>query len=241
MNWTIFRRMASAVVIAGALSGILLSGVQQLQVEKIILKAEEYEKAGEAKAHEHEHEAAAAAAAPAAAHEHEHDGDEWEPADGAERTGYTVLANVSMAMGFALMLVAAIAVSGRQVSWRSGLLWGVAGYLVFFVAPSLGLPPEVPGTLAAPLHARQLWWVMTAGMTAVGLGAIVYARAWPWKLLGALVLVAPHIIGAPQPETHGGVAPEELAQAFIHATAVANAVFWLALGGLTGFFYRRFG
>jgi predicted cobalt transporter CbtA len=58
MNWTIFRRMASAVVIAGALSGILLSGVQQLQVEKIILKAEEYEKAGEAAEHAHQHDAA---------------------------------------------------------------------------------------------------------------------------------------------------------------------------------------
>lgn len=251
MNWTIFRRMASAVVIAGALSGVLLSGVQQLQVAKIILKAEEYEKAGEAAEHTHEHEAAPAAdaigtAAPmtaAAAHEHEHshDGDEWEPADGVERTSYTVLANVSMAIGFALMLAAAIAVSGRQVSWRSGLLWGLAGYVVFFVAPSLGLPPEVPGTMAAPLHARQLWWVMTAGLTAGGLGAIVYARAWPWKLAGLALLVVPHVIGAPQPAVHGGVAPEELAQAFVHATAVANAVFWLALGGLTGFFYRRFG
>ncbi|WP_079214709.1 CbtA family protein [Herbaspirillum robiniae] len=247
MNWTIFRRMASAVVIAGALSGVLLSGVQQLQVEKIILKAEQYEKAGEAAEHAHQHEvaasAAAAGAAPVAAaeheHEHGHDGDEWEPADGAERTGYTVLANVSMAIGFALMMVAAIAVSGRQVSWRSGLLWGLAGYVVFFVAPSLGLPPEVPGTLAAPLHARQWWWVMTAGLTAGGLGAIVYARAWPWKLLGVLLLAVPHVIGAPQPEVHGGVAPEELARAFIHATAMANAVFWLALGGLTGFFYRK--
>ncbi|KAF1048843.1 MAG: hypothetical protein GAK35_00109 [Herbaspirillum frisingense] len=246
MNWTIFRRMASAVVIAGALSGILLSGVQQLQVEKIILKAEEYEKAGEAKAPEHEHEhAAQQAGAPAAAaaheHEHEHGGDEWEPADGAERTGYTVLANISMAIGFALMLAAAIGLSGRQVGWRNGLLWGAAGYVVFFVAPSLGLPPEVPGTLAAPLHARQLWWVMTAGLTACSLGLFVYARAWAWKLVGVLLLVVPHLIGAPQPAVHGGVAPEELAHAFIQATAVANAVFWLALGGLTGFFYRRFG
>ncbi|MCA1326587.1 CbtA family protein [Herbaspirillum sp. alder98] len=246
MNWTVFRRMASAVVIAGALSGILLSGVQHLQVSKIILQAEEYEKAGEAAHAEapHSHEAAPVAAVAADAghaHEHSHDGDEWEPADGAERTAYTVLANVSMAIGFALMLVAAIAVSGRQVSWRSGLLWGVAGYLVFFVAPSLGLPPEVPGTLAAPLHARQWWWVMTAGMTAVGLGAIVYARAWPWKLAGAVLLVVPHIIGAPQPEVHGGLAPEQLARAFIQATALANAVFWLALGGLTGLFYRKFG
>ncbi|RAM63316.1 membrane protein [Herbaspirillum rubrisubalbicans] len=244
MNWTVFRRMASAVVIAGALSGVLLSGVQQFQVEKIILKAEEYEKAGEAavtQAQEHDHDHDQATATSAHAHEHAHDADAWEPADGAERTGYTVLANVSMAVGFALMLVAAFALSGRTISWRSGLLWGLAGYGVFFVAPSLGLPPEVPGTLAAPLHARQLWWVMTAAMTAASLGLFVFTRGWPYKLVGVLLLVVPHLVGAPQPEVHGSVAPEELAQAFIHATALANAVFWLALGGLTGFFYRRFG
>jgi cobalt transporter subunit CbtA len=257
MNWTVFRRMASAVVIAGVLSGVALTGVQQLQVSKIILQAEVYEQAAEQHGHSHEHAAApesatAATTAPSAEmpaastsaavaeHEHEHGGDEWEPANGAERTGYTVLANISMAVGFALMLVAAIAVSGRQVGWRSGLLWGVAGYLVFFVAPSLGLPPEVPGTMAAPLHARQLWWVMTAGLTAGGLGLIVYGRAWWWKLAGAVLLVVPHLIGAPQPEMHGGAAPAELAQAFIHATAIANAFFWLVLGGLTGFFYKKF-
>ncbi|NUT61827.1 CbtA family protein [Herbaspirillum sp. C9C3] len=250
MNWTVFRRMASAVVVAGALSGLLLSGVQQFQVEKLILKAEQYEKAGEATAsaaHDPGGEPATQAGAHDHAHagvdehSHHHDAQAWEPADGAERTAYTVLANVSMAVGFALMLVAAFALSGRQISWRSGLLWGLAGYGVFFVAPSLGLPPEVPGTLAAPLQARQLWWVMTAAMTAASLGLFVFTRGWPGKLIGVLLLVAPHFIGAPQPEVHGSVAPEELAQAFIGATAAANAVFWLALGGLSGFFYRRFG
>ncbi|QNB07791.1 hypothetical protein G5S34_14150 [Herbaspirillum frisingense] len=253
MNWTVFRRMASAVVVAGALSGVLLSGVQQFQVEKIILQAEQYEKAAEeaapaaATTHDHDHDAAPAhehaAGTPAHRHgdAHEHDPNAWEPADGAERTGYTVLANVSMAVGFALMLVAAFAISGRRVGWRSGLLWGLAGYGVFFVAPSLGLPPEVPGTLAAPLHARQLWWVMTAVMTAASLGLFVFSRGWWWKVLAVLLLVVPHLVGAPQPELHGSAAPEELAQAFIRATAMANAVFWLALGGLTGFFYRRFG
>ncbi len=239
MNWTVFRRMASAVVVAGALSGVLLSGVQQFQVEKIILQAEQYEKAAEEAAPAHEH----AAGTPAHSHgdAHEHDPNAWEPADGAERTGYTVLANVSMAVGFALMLVAAFAISGRRVGWRSGLLWGLAGYGVFFVAPSLGLPPEVPGTLAAPLHARQLWWVMTAVMTAASLGLFVFGRGWWWKVLAVLLLVVPHLVGAPQPELHGSAAPEELVQAFIRATAMANAVLWLALGGLTGFFYRRFG
>uniref|UniRef100_UPI0031CFA399 CbtA family protein n=1 Tax=Herbaspirillum sp. TaxID=1890675 RepID=UPI0031CFA399 len=208
MNWTVFRRMASAVVVAGALSGVLLSGVQQFQVEKIILQAEQYEKAAEeaapaaATTHDHDHDAAPAhehaAGTPAHSHgdAHEHDPNAWEPADGAERTGYTVLANVSMAVGFALMLVAAFAISGRRVGWRSGLLWGLAGYGVFFVAPSLGLPPEVPGTLAAPLHARQLWWVMTAVMTAASLGLFVFGRGWWWKVLAVLLLVVPHLVGA---------------------------------------------
>lgn len=246
INFAVLRRIASVVLLAGALAGLLLTAVQQLQVSRIILQAEVYEEAAAAKAHEQAH-AAAAAGAPAAAeaheheHEHEHEhGDEWEPANGFERTAYTVLANVSMAIGFGLFLAAAIVVSGRKVSWRSGLLWGAAGYLVFFVAPSLGLPPEVPGTVAAPLHARQLWWIMTAGLTAGGLGLGVYARHWALKLLGLVLLVVPHLVGAPHPVVPGGAAPEELAQAFIHATALANGVFWLALGGLTGYFYKKF-
>lgn len=241
MNLAVLRRIASTVLLAGACAGILLTGVQQLQVSKIILQAEVYEEAAAARAHEQAHAAAMpAAGAPAEAHEHEHEGEEWEPANGFERTAYTVLANISMAIGFGLFLAAAIVISGRQVTWRSGLLWGVAGYLVFFVAPSLGLPPEVPGTMAAPLHARQLWWVMTAGMTAVGLGLGVYARHWALKLLGVALLIVPHVIGAPHPAVHGSAAPEELAQAFIHATALANGLFWLTLGGLIGYFYKKF-
>lgn len=240
MNLAVLRRIASVVLLAGALAGLLLTAVQQLQVSNIILQAEVYEEAAAAKAHEQAHAAAPVAGAPAAAHEHEHEGEEWEPANGFERTAYTVLANISMAIGFGLFLAAAIVVSGRQVTWRSGLLWGAAGYLVFFVAPSLGLPPEVPGTMAAPLHARQLWWVMTAGMTAAGLGLGVYARHWALKLLGLVLLVVPHVIGAPHPAVHGSAAPEELAQAFIHATALANGLFWLTLGGLTGYFYKKF-
>ena len=246
INFAVLRRIASVVLLAGALAGLLLTAVQQLQVSRIILQAEVYEEAAAAKAHEQAHAAASApasAGAPVAAeaHEHEHEhGDEWEPANGFERTAYTVLANVSMAIGFGLFLAAAIVVSGRKVTWRSGLLWGVAGYLVFFVAPSLGLPPEVPGTVAAPLHARQLWWIMTAGLTAAGLGLGVYARHWTLKLLGLVLLVVPHLVGAPHPAAPGGAAPEELAQAFIHATALANGVFWLALGGLTGYFYKKF-
>lgn len=242
INLMVLRRIASVVLLTGVLAGLLLSGVQRLQVSPLILQAEVYEEAAAARTQaDVTPDSGAPAVAGHAAHEHTHmaEATEWEPANGVERSAYTVAANISMAIGFALFLSAAIVISGSQVNWRSGLLWGVAGYLVFFVAPSLGLPPEVPGTVAAPLHARQIWWVMTAGMTAAGLGLGAYARHWGLKLLGLVVLAVPHVIGAPHPAMPGGAAPEELAQAFIGATALANGLFWLSLGGLTGYFYKK--
>jgi cobalt transporter subunit CbtA len=152
---------------------------------------------------------------------------------------FTVLANVSMAVGFGLLLSAAVCLRGGIGGWRPGLLWGLAGYAVFFAAPSLGLPPEVPGSEAAPLADRQLWWLLTAVSTAGGLSLLVFVRDWKIKLLGVLLIAIPHLIGAPQPEAHHSAAPEALAHAFIHATAVVNAVFWLALGGLMGGFYNN--
>lgn len=171
------------------------------------------------------------------ADEHEHAG--WQPANGIERLFFTVVANVSVAVSYALVLGAIFCMSGQATGWRNGLLWGAAGYAVFFLAPSLGLPPEVPGTAAAPLAARQVWWLATAMVTAGGLGLLVFGHGWPRKLAGVALLAAPHLIGAPQPQVQSSAAPEALAHAFIYATALANAGFWLALGGLTGWFYKK--
>ena len=68
-------------------------------------------------------------------------------------------------IGFALLLVSAYAFSGASVDWRRGLYWGLAAFATFTLAPGLGLPPEVPGTSAAPLLDRQIWWVATAVAT----------------------------------------------------------------------------
>lgn len=241
-NLAVFKRMLSAVVLAGMLSGLLLAAVQKIQVSQIILKAEEYEDAAAAAAAA---AAALVAAAPAAhthsaAQSHEHEQDEWQPANGLERTLFTALADVTMAVGFGLLLAVAFCLRGEKGGWRTGLLWGLAGYVVFFAAPSLGLHPEIPGTEAAPLADRQFWWSMTAALTAGGLSLLVFAKHWPLKVIGAVLLIVPHLIGAPQPEMHHSAAPAELAHAFIYATAIANAVFWLALGSLMGLFYKRF-
>ena len=223
------KRIVSAAALAGLVAGLLLTAVQHIQVIPLILQAEVYEQAAEAKSHSH-------AEATAATH---HDEEGWTPADGWERTFFTALSNVAVALGFALLLGAVMSLRHGAEGWRAGLQWGAAAYAVFFVAPSLGLPPEVPGTQAAELSHRQLWWVLTAVSTAAGLGLIAFARHGAIKLVGAVLLALPHIIGAPQPQTHASTAPVELATAFIVATAIANAVFWLSLGTLVGFFYKK--
>lgn len=248
----IFNGIVRTAAAAGIVAGLLLTGVQHLQVIPIIQQAEVFESAQEAApedyAHAHAHadgeqHVHAPAAAPEhgrAEHEEAHTHGGWEPEDGIERTLYTALADVSMGVGYALLLAAVICLRGGAVTWRSGVLWGAAAYAVFFIAPSLGLPPELPGTAAAPVAARQAWWVCTALSTAVALGLLVFGRN-VWLKVGAVALLfVPHLVGAPQPLVHAMAAPAELESSFIVATALANAVFWLALGGLTGYFYKKF-
>ncbi|MFA6052056.1 MAG: CbtA family protein [Methylobacter sp.] len=224
-NLTTFRELVVAALWTGLLAGLLLTAVQQIQVIPTLLKAEVYEEK--------------AAAAITSTTEHVLEQHAWQPENGWERTVYTAVANISLAVGFALMIGAGMCLRDSTNNWRKGLLWGLAGYLTFFVAPSLGLPPEVPGTEAAKLGDRQIWWLMTVLDTGFGLSLLVFAKTRVNKFYGVVLLAAPHLINAPQPEVHGSAAPAELAQSFIVATVFANAVFWLALGGLMGLFYKQ--
>lgn len=223
-----FKNILLPAALSGLVAGVLLTLVQHVQVVPLILEAEVYEQAAETR-----HPVVATEP------EHEHEHGAWQPQDGWQRNLFTAAANVVVGFGFALLLAAAATLRGVKLDWRSGVLWGLAGYAVFFVAPSLGLPPEVPGTQAAELVPRQLWWAATSICTAAGLALAVFSAQRTLKLLGIALLVAPHLFGAPQPEVHGGSAPAELAQAFLVATFIANAVFWLGLGGLFGFLQRR--
>lgn len=225
-----FRRIVVAALWTGILAGLLLTAVQSIQVIPTLLQAEVHEEAARA---------AHTDAPVEAGHAHQHDQSAWKPQNGWQRTFFTAMSNVGLAIGFALLLGAAMFFRGGVSDWRAGLLWGMAGFVVFFAAPSLGLPPEVPGTEAARLVDRQVWWLMTVLATGAGLALLVFTRTTTSKLIGGVLLIAPHLIGAPQPQIPGSSAPVELAHAFIHAAALANAVFWLAIGALMGTFYRK--
>lgn len=217
------QRILLTAVIAGIAAGFLLSAIQWIDVIPSIHEAETYESAGAASMD----------------HDHDHDAQAWAPGDEAERISFTVLMNVLAAVGFALLLAAGFALHGTATV-RGGLLWGLGGFTAFSLAPSLGLPPELPGAAVAGLAERQVWWLMTAALTALGLAIIAFVRR-PWlRPLGLALIALPHIVGAPQPEQHGGLAPKELADAFVVAVIVTSAVFWLALGGISSWLFKKF-
>jgi cobalt transporter subunit CbtA len=150
-----------------------------------------------------------------------------------------ILTNVSLAVAFALLLGVASTLRGGLSSWRQGLCWGLAGYSIFFVAPSLGLSSVMPATLDANIEARQLWWLMTVFDTALGLWLLVFAKTKLNQLFGLVLLISPHAIGAPHPEVIGSVTNAEIVSNFIIVTAIANALFWMILGAVMGLLAQK--
>jgi cobalt transporter subunit CbtA len=214
-----FKRIVAAAALAGVMSGVLLTVIQQIEIVPLIEAAEARE----------------AAHLASQAHQHSEPNQSWTPHNGWQRALASTVSNITLAIAFALLLGSAMSLR-RSSGWRAGIIWGIAGYVVFFVAPALGLPPELPGTDAAPLSDRQLWWVGTASCTAAGLWLAVFAAKPLVRVFGLLLLCAPHVIGAPQPHIDDGVNIDDLAQAFIRATYLANAALWLSLGAFVGVF-----
>ena len=168
-----------------------------------------------------------------------HHGEAWAPEDGIERIVWTAVSNVATAIGFALLLGAVFAWRGGT-TWRQGLVWGGAGFVVFFANPAIGLHPEIPGAFAAELPGRQLWWLFAVVCSGAGAGLLLLARKAAVKGAGAVLLAVPHLAGAPHPDVMGGLAPQALADQFVIATAITNGVFWLILGLAMAVAFSRF-
>ncbi|MGO2770789.1 CbtA family protein [Pseudomonas taetrolens] len=223
------KRIAQTAGFTGLLAALLLTVLQSLWVSPLILQAETYETPAASEVHEHANSSVAG---------HAHDAEAWEPEDGWQRVLSTTGGNLVVAVGFALML-AGLYTLRRPTRTSQGLLWGLAGYATFCLAPTLGLPPELPGTAAADLLQRQIWWITTAASTAVGIALLAFGKHWALKLLAVAIVLVPHVFGAPQPQVHSSLAPQELESQFKIASQLTNLAFWLALGVISTWLFRR--
>jgi cobalt transporter subunit CbtA len=232
------NRILWAALVAGIIGGVATAVLQHFTTTPLILEAEKYE-GGEADL-----------AAPASFGEarlvlvhshgdHAEEGAGWAPADGVERSFYTSVATIGTAFGFALILLSAMILAGAPITARSGLLWGLAGFAAAGLAPALGLAPELPGSAAADLGARQLWWIGTAVATAGGLW-LALRISTPAAIAGGIVLILlPHLIGAPHPHEFTSTVPAELSGHFAAASLVVMAVVWVLAGTLAGYVWQR--
>lgn len=214
IKMTDFRKLALISLLAGITSGLLLTVFQHYLTQPLIFAAEQLE-------------------VPTPEHLHE-----WQPAEGFQRNFFTFLFNTLTGFGFGLLLSAGMYLK-NHTNYLYGLAWGVAGYTVFFAAPSLGLPPELPGTESAALLNRQTWWLFTALLTSGGLFSLSFGSTRSWKLSGLVLLVVPHLIGAPQPDFENSLASETLQHQFVIFSALNNGVFWLVLGAVVGMLFQK--
>lgn len=226
------RQIFYSGLLAGVIAGLFLFGAQQLRLVPLVLEAEVFENAAAAPAGANGAADAEVAGVLAA--------DGLASGDGFGRIAFSLLSNVVTAVGFGLVLAGVMALSRREIDWRQGVVWGLAGYLAVHLSPALGLPPELPGMATeADLIARQTWAMATTVLTAAGLALLAFPKNRLLKLLGVVAIVLPHIVGV-QGRVHvEHDVPADLVAQFIVATLVITALFWAFLGGLTSYFFAR--
>ncbi len=221
------RHLLVSAVLAGAAAGLIASALQLTFVVPALLEGELFE-SGERLHFVMDGSPQSERGVPSL------DGD-------LVRHGTTVAFNLVTYLGYGLILTAAMVFSeryGHAVTARSGLVWGLVGFIAVQLAPAIGLPPELPGTPASEVGPRQAWWLFTVVSSAAGLALIAFTRG-PVLLAGVALLLLPHLIGAPRLDTYWGVAPPELAAHFVTLSLGATLVGWASLGFLCGWLWER--
>lgn len=231
-------RLLSAALAAGFLAAVVATGLELALTSPLIVEAERYETPAPGQAAQalpivlahsgHDHETPDAAP-------------EWQPAPGFQRMAFTGLATLVGGVGWALILGAVLLACGREPTLQTGLAFALAGFASVALAPALGLPPELPGQEAAPILARQAWWVMTAAATGMGLYLIGVRRSLIAILGGLVLIVAPHVVGAPAPPPGSSELPASLAAQFAARSLAIGAVFWVMIGLGLGWAWQSFG
>lgn len=238
------KRMFASALFAGFAAGLIAAALQFVFVQPILRQAELYE-SGElvhvAAASPTHDQVVHASTGPVSAAGQATLATTQTPVDWS-RTGLTVLFTALVYTGYALVLVSAFALSelrGEAISGRAGIIWGLAGFIVVHFAPAAGLPPELPGMSAGDLTGRHYWWAGTVATTAVGLWLLGFGKSAQSWALGALLVLAPHMIGAPHPDQMSGPVPPELAALFVGRSLGVGMAVWVILGSLAATIWSR--
>ncbi len=238
-----FKRLFACALFAGLGAGALAALIELTFVVPLIHEAELYETGalvhfGAAGAHP----PAALGAVPLTGLVADHDHDSAATAENPALRGLGTFGSFLISYtGFALLLVAGFALAdrfGHRVTARNGVIWGLCGFIAVQLAPSFGLPPELPGGAGAALDLRQVWWICCVLATATGLGLFAFGRNALALGAGAGLLALPHLIGAPT-AAYAGVAPPELSAHFVARVLGSGAASWALLGTMAGAIWAK--
>lgn len=220
-------RIITTALFAGFIAGVLAAILQFLLVQPLLLHAELFESG------DLTHFGATGAGTPAHA--------AW-PGIDPMRDMLSVAFTALIYTGYAFLLVAAITFAtdrGHEITPRTGIIWGIAGFVAVQLAPAMGLPPELPGAGAADVTARQVWWFGTVFSTGLGLWLFAFGQSAVAWIIGAAALAIPHIIGAPEPDLLVGPVPPEIAAHFASRALGTGLVAWSILGALCSYLWNK--
>lgn len=209
-------RVLAAGIIGGIIAGLAVAVLQHVTTTPLILTAEVYETAQQLRQH------VAETLGPVN--------------DAPGRTVMTSVSTMAVTMGYALVLLAAMLVSGDRITSRNAALWGACAFAATGLAPGMGLAPQLPGAAETDLIGRQFWWAATAATTGAGLYALLRVEDRLGQVFGLLLIIAPHLF-TPTPASPESTVPAELAARFAAASLLVQAVSWTLAGALAGMIY----
>jgi cobalt transporter subunit CbtA len=222
-----FSRILTSALFAGAAAGLIVALLQLIFVQPVLLHAELYESG------ELVHFGAEAVSAHPEL-----------PGVFAElsRDLLSMVFTMLIYTGYAMVMIALMSLAegqGHRVDGRTGVLWGIAGFVAFHFAPGLSLAPEVPGVAAADVTERQIWWFATVAAACVAMWLIAFAGNLISYVVAAVLLMAPHVIGAPEPDVFTGPVPTEIGALFAARAFGVGLAAWVLLGSFAGYFWQK--
>ena len=220
-----FLRILTIALFAGFIAGVISAVMQMIFLQPILLHAELYE-AGNLT-----HFGNSMVS-----------GSHLIPTFDFQRNALNVLFSALIYTGYALILTSLFAYASSlnlKIDNVRAILFGICGFVTVQLSPAFGLPPELPGVAAAELIPRQIWWFFCVISTGLGLWIIAFGGNLIFIMVGVILILLPHIIGAPQPLMFIGPTPPELASHFASRALTIGLVTWSCLGISIGYFWRK--